>query len=92
VAILEVQNVSKSFGGVRAVSEVTFVLNEGEILGLIGPNGAGKSTLFNLISGTDKPQSGVIRFDGSDITRLPPDEICRHIEYPLSVHNHHGLR
>lgn len=75
--LLEVENLSKSFGGVMAVSNVSFTLSQGEIVGLIGPNGAGKSTLFNLISGVDKPSVGTIKFDGRDITPLPPDEICR---------------
>jgi branched-chain amino acid transport system ATP-binding protein len=77
MALLEVDKVSKFFGGVTAVSDVSLTLNEGEILGLIGPNGAGKSTLFNLINGLDRPLGGSIRFAGRDITRLPPDEICR---------------
>jgi branched-chain amino acid transport system ATP-binding protein len=76
--LLEVENLSKSFGGVMAVSNVSFTLSQGEILGLIGPNGAGKSTLFNLISGVDKPSGGTIKFDDRDITPLPPDEICRY--------------
>jgi branched-chain amino acid transport system ATP-binding protein len=76
--LLEVENLSKSFGGVMAVSNVSFTLSQGEILGLIGPNGAGKSTLFNLISGVDKPNTGTIKFDNREITALPPDEICRY--------------
>ena len=60
-----------------AVNNVSLTLNQGEIVGLIGPNGAGKSTLFNLMSGVDKPDAGTIRFDGRDITPLPPDDICR---------------
>jgi branched-chain amino acid transport system ATP-binding protein len=75
--LLEAENVSKSYGGVMAVSRVSLTLNQGEIVGLIGPNGAGKTTLFNLISGVDKPNGGTIRFNDEDITALPPDEICR---------------
>ena len=75
---LEVENVTKSFGGVMAVNRVSLTLDQGEILGLIGPNGAGKSTLFNLISGVEKPNRGRIRFDGRDITVTAPDEICRY--------------
>ena len=75
---LEVENVTKSFGGVMAVNRVSLTLDQGEILGLIGPNGAGKSTLFNLISGVEKPNGGRIRFDGRDITVTAPDEICRY--------------
>jgi len=78
MAFLEVENVSKSFGGVMAVSDVSLTLNQGEILGLIGPNGAGKSTLFDLISGIVKPNRGRIRFDGKDITDMAPDAICRY--------------
>jgi branched-chain amino acid transport system ATP-binding protein len=75
--LLEVENVSKSFGGVMAVNNISLTFSQGEILGLIGPNGAGKSTLFNLISGVDKPNTGKIRFDNTEMTVLPPDEICR---------------
>jgi len=78
MALLEVENVSKSFGGVMAVNCVSLTLDQGEIVGLIGPNGAGKSTLFNLISGIEKPNRGRIRFDGRDITVTAPDEICRY--------------
>ena len=77
MALLEVENLSKSFGGVTAVQSVNFILNEGEILGLIGPNGAGKSTLFNLISGVDKPDTGTIKFAGQDITAMAPYKICQ---------------
>jgi branched-chain amino acid transport system ATP-binding protein len=77
MALLEVENLSKSFGGVSAVNRVSFILNEGEILGLIGPNGAGKSTLFNLISGVDKSDAGTIKFASYDITGLAPYKICR---------------
>src|SRR5271157_5227606 len=77
MALLEVENITKSFGGVTAVNRVNFVLNEGEILGLIGPNGAGKSTLFNLISGVEKPDTGTIRFAGQDITGTASYHICQ---------------
>lgn len=60
-----------------AVNRVSFVLEQGEILGLIGPNGAGKSTLFNLISGVEKPDSGTIRFNGQNITAMAPYKICQ---------------
>jgi branched-chain amino acid transport system ATP-binding protein len=76
--LLEAEHISKHFGGVTAVDDVSLTLAEGEILGLIGPNGAGKSTLFDLISGLVKPDRGRIFFDGRDITPFPPDEICRH--------------
>jgi branched-chain amino acid transport system ATP-binding protein len=76
MALLEVENLSKSFGGVKAASGVNFTLKEGEILGLIGPNGAGKSTIFNIISGIEKPDSGKVKFEGQDITGMAPYKIC----------------
>ena len=70
-AILEIDHVTRRFAGLVAVSDVSFALNEGEILGVIGPNGAGKTTLVSLISGTLTPSSGDIRFQGQSITSLP---------------------
>ena len=70
--MLEVQSVSKRFGGAEAVAEVSLKVKQGEIAGLIGPNGAGKTTLFNLIAGVLQPSSGQIRLNGADITRLRP--------------------
>jgi branched-chain amino acid transport system ATP-binding protein len=75
--LLETRNLNKRFGGIRAVSKMNLVINEGEILGLIGPNGAGKTTFFNLISGFLKPDSGSIYFNGEEITRMKAHEICR---------------
>jgi branched-chain amino acid transport system ATP-binding protein len=75
--LLEGEKVSKHFGGLAAVSEVDFYVDEGEILGLMGPNGAGKTTLFNLISASLKPKPGKIVFKGKDITPLPAYKICR---------------
>ena len=66
--ILQMQNVSKRFGGLLAVSNVTFDLPEGQILGLIGPNGAGKTTLFNVINGVYPPTEGVVVFQNTDIS------------------------
>jgi branched-chain amino acid transport system ATP-binding protein len=74
--VLEVQGLTKRFGGFTAVKEVAFGLAEGEILGLIGPNGSGKSTIFNLISGALRPNQGSIRFQGREVGGLPPAEIC----------------
>jgi len=74
--LLEVKNLTKSFGGLIAVNNVSFSVDEGEILGIIGPNGAGKTTLFNLITGYLKPDSGKIIFKGEDITGLPPNAIA----------------
>ena len=75
--MLELDAVSKSFGGLRAVSRVSFRMGTGEIVGLIGPNGAGKTTLFNLITGALQPDSGRIVFDGLDVTRYSPDRRCK---------------
>jgi branched-chain amino acid transport system ATP-binding protein len=74
--ILEGQNVSKFFGGVQAVKNVSFTLKQGEILGLIGPNGAGKTTLFNVIAGVYKPNTGTINFKEKKISGLRPHQIC----------------
>ena len=74
---LAVTRLSKSFGAVRAVDDVTFSVASGEFLALIGPNGAGKSTCFNIINGQMPPDAGEVRFDGRDVARLPPREICR---------------
>ena len=67
---------SKGFGGVRAVSDVSFTLEEGELLGIMGPNGSGKTTLFNLITGALAPDGGRIRLHGRDIAGLAPHRIC----------------
>jgi branched-chain amino acid transport system ATP-binding protein len=75
--ILEGQGVTKYFGGLAAVSNVDFYVDQGEILGLIGPNGAGKTTLFGLISALYVPKPGVIKFKGETITGLKPHQICR---------------
>ena len=74
--ILSISRVSKRFGGLLAVNDVSFDLPAGEILGLMGPNGAGKTTLVNVICGFYKPDSGTIRFKGRDITRLPAHKVC----------------
>ncbi|HEY9531379.1 MAG TPA: ABC transporter ATP-binding protein [Burkholderiales bacterium] len=74
--ILQVERVSKSFRGLRAVKDASFELPEGEINGLIGPNGAGKTTIFNMIAGVYAPDSGTIRFQGREIHGLRPDQVC----------------
>ena len=74
--LLEVENVSKRFGGVRALDGIDFTVGRGEVVGLIGPNGAGKTTLFNVVCGLP-PTSGTVRFDGEAITGWPPHRICR---------------
>jgi len=73
--LLEVENLTKQFGGLTAVNKVSFHVDEGEIVGIIGPNGAGKTTLFNLISGFLKPSSGTVKFKGENITGLAPHKI-----------------
>ena len=75
--LLEVSNVSKNFGGLQALLDVSFHLEQGEILGLIGPNGAGKSTLFNAMTGVYRPNTGKIRFQGKDLVGLKPHHVCR---------------
>lgn len=74
--ILETVNVSKSFGGIRAVNNVNLTIHRGEIIGLIGPNGAGKTTLFNVIAGVYKPDSGKMSFKGKNVSGMSPYEIC----------------
>ena len=76
-AIIEVEKVSKSFGGVAANREVSLRVAEGRITGLIGPNGSGKTTLFNSIAGTHPIDSGSIRFDGREISELGVQKIAR---------------
>ncbi|MCK9376316.1 MAG: ABC transporter ATP-binding protein [Syntrophobacterales bacterium] len=75
--ILQVKEVSKRFGGLQALTEVSFDLSEGQILGLIGPNGAGKTTLFNVINGVYPPERGQVIFRGEDVTRMPSYEVAR---------------
>jgi len=77
VYILEGEGVTKYFGGLAAVDDVDFHVDQGEVVGLIGPNGAGKTTLFNLISATYVPKPGIIRFKDIDITHKKPYQICR---------------
>lgn len=76
-SLLRTEGLTRRFGGLLAVSDLSMDIRPNEILGLIGPNGAGKSTTFNLISGFHKPSSGRLYFDGADITGFPPDRISR---------------
>jgi branched-chain amino acid transport system ATP-binding protein len=77
MALLDIQNVSKHFGGLKAVDQLDLTIEKGQIYGLIGPNGAGKSTLFNCVAGSYAPTSGKILYNGEDITGWKPWNICR---------------
>ena len=77
MSLLQVQNLSKAFGGVKAVQQVSFSLQAGELLALIGPNGAGKSTTFNMVGGQLPPDNGQVLLNGRSITGLPPRAIWR---------------
>ena len=76
-ALIELQGVSKAFGSVRAIQDVSLRVEDGEALGIVGPNGAGKTTLLNLIGGTLRPDGGRILFESRDITRLAGHRRCR---------------
>src|ERR1700719_4848761 len=75
---LVIRNISKRFGGLRAVQDLDFSVGEGETVALIGPNGAGKTTSFNLITGFHRPDSGSVSAYGREITGLKPHDICAH--------------
>ena len=77
MSLLSLQNLTKSFGGLMAVNEVSFDVEEGAIVGLIGPNGAGKTTVFNLITGNHRSDRGTVRFEGKDITNWVTHRIVR---------------
>jgi branched-chain amino acid transport system ATP-binding protein len=77
MSLLEVKKVSRFFGGLAAVKDVSFGVNTGEIVGLIGPNGAGKTTLFNVVNGFYAPSRGEVLFQGSRISGLKPYQICQ---------------
>lgn len=76
-AVLEVEGLGKSFGGIRAVDGVSLSVQEAEIVGVIGPNGSGKSTLFNCILGQLQPSAGTVRIDGRDVTGMRPSDLNR---------------
>jgi branched-chain amino acid transport system ATP-binding protein len=76
-ALLEIEQLTKSFGGVNAVHDCTFAVPEGQVVGLIGPNGAGKSTVVDLVSGFGRPDAGSIRFAGEELVGRPPHVISR---------------
>jgi branched-chain amino acid transport system ATP-binding protein len=75
--LLEVEQLTKSFGGLMALNNLSFFIEKGEVVGLIGPNGSGKSTAFNLITGTFPPSSGRVIFRGEDITTLPAHQVAK---------------
>jgi branched-chain amino acid transport system ATP-binding protein len=77
VSLLSVENVSRRFGGILALEDVSFEAPAGEIVGLIGPNGAGKTTVFNVVTRLYRPDSGRVLFDGRDLLRTPPHRIVR---------------
>jgi branched-chain amino acid transport system ATP-binding protein len=76
-SILAGENITRTFGGLVALDDIAFEINEDEICGLVGPNGAGKTTLLNILTGRLPADSGTITFDGNDITGMKPDKICR---------------
>jgi len=77
MSLLEIREVSKRFGGLAALTDVSYSVNKGEILGLIGPNGAGKTTLFNVVNGFYPPTKGEVLFKGEKISHLQPYQICK---------------
>ena len=94
---LEVRDVSRWFGGIKAVAGVSFTIERAEIVGIIGPNGSGKSTLFNLLAGVQTPATGTITLLGREITGLPPYRIARagigaHVPDSRPVHEHDRAR
>ncbi len=87
--MLEARHLTKSFGAFKAVDDASLTVAQGEILGLIGPNGAGKSTFFNCLTGDTSPTAGSVRFEGQDITQLPPEAratlgLARSFQVPLA--------
>jgi branched-chain amino acid transport system ATP-binding protein len=74
--LLSLRGLTRRFGGLTAVDAIDLDLNKGELVSIIGPNGAGKTTLFNLVTGLDRPDAGEVRFDGHDITGLPPERLA----------------
>jgi branched-chain amino acid transport system ATP-binding protein len=92
MAVVEIEGVSKHFGSLAALNDVSFQVEEGELFGIAGPNGAGKSVLFSVISGFYRPTSGSVLFDGRSIVGLGPHEIChrgltRTFQIPATFHS-----
>jgi branched-chain amino acid transport system ATP-binding protein len=77
MALLEIRNVTRRFGGIVAIDDVSLDVDAGRIVGLIGPNGAGKTTLFNVVTRLYKPDAGDLRFDGKSLLRTPPHRVIR---------------
>ncbi len=77
MSLLQIREVSKRFGGLEALADVSYSVEKGEILGLIGPNGAGKTTLFNVVNGFYPPTKGEVLFNGDKISHLQPYQICK---------------
>ena len=77
MALLEIKNLTKNFGGLKAINDLSFNLEKGEILGIIGPNGAGKTTLFNMLTGFHRPDGGSILFNGEELRGLKPHQIAK---------------
>ena len=77
MALLSVSNVTRRFGGIVAVDDVSLDVERGQIVGLIGPNGAGKTTLFNIVTRLYRPDSGRLEFDGKSLLRTPPQRVVR---------------
>ena len=75
--MLKIEDITKTFGGLTALQNVSFAMTAGDIVGIIGPNGAGKTTLFNIITGIYSPTSGKVFYEGKDITGLPPEKLAR---------------
>ncbi|WP_170760814.1 ABC transporter ATP-binding protein [Ruegeria lacuscaerulensis] len=76
MTLLQIEKIGKSFGGLRALNDVNFAVNNGETVGLMGANGAGKTTLFSIIAGHQPPTDGIVRFKGDQMTGKRPDQIC----------------
>src|SRR4051794_8034531 len=74
--LLDIAGLTRRFGGVTAVNDLSLIVDEGELVSIIGPNGAGKTTVFNLVTGLDTPDAGTIRFAGQDITGLPAEQVA----------------
>ena len=77
MALLEIRNITRRFGGIVAIDDVSLDVQAGQIVGLIGPNGAGKTTLFNVVTRLYKPDSGLLAFDGKSLLRTPPHRVVR---------------